>query len=190
MVGNLSNFTKIDILRCLLSIEKPVSRLQLSKQLDVGEGTVRSILEILQKTGFLESNNQGHYLSTKGDTLVRNIKNNVDIKEINLKDIFPNKKKVAVYLKNPDKIDKPYILRDEAVKNGADGALILKYDKKLMLYDSDYKQNFSEIENKFDLGKNDLVIVAYANSYRLAEHGALAAAIYLNKYLKNVMQKF
>ena len=41
-----------------------------------------------------------------------------------------NKKNVAVHIKNPNKIGKSYLLRDEAVKNGAEGALILKYNKK------------------------------------------------------------
>ena len=48
MVGNLSNFMRIDVLRCLLKIEKPISRLKLSEILELGEGTIRSILDILK----------------------------------------------------------------------------------------------------------------------------------------------
>lgn len=190
MVGNLSNFTKIDILRCLLKIDKPLSRSQLSNLLNLGEGTIRSILNILQKKGFLASNNQGHYLSSKGENIVKKIKGSISMKEIALNSLFPDKKKIALHIKNPKKIEKSYVLRDEALKNGADGALILRFDKKLMLYDSDYKENLDEVENKFDLSKNDLVIVDYADSYKLAEHGALAAAANLNTDLKNIMQEF
>ena len=189
MVGNLSNFTKIDILRCLLRIEKPISRSELSKTLGLGEGTMRSVLNILKKNKLLNSNKKGHYLSTDGNEIVNKIKNNFCMKKVDLVDI-PNKKKIAIHIKNPNEVEKSYVLRDEAVKNGADGALLLKYDKKLRLYDPDYKQDFSEIENKFDLDRNDLVVVAYADSYKLAEHGALAAAIRLNRNLKNIMQKF
>ena len=78
MVGNLKNYTKIDILRCLLRIEKPVSRAELSRILDLGEGTVRSILDILKENNFLESNKNGHYLSPKGDNFVQKIKNNIE----------------------------------------------------------------------------------------------------------------
>ena len=190
MVGNLSNFTKVDILRCLLKIDKPLSRSQLSNLLNLGEGTIRSILNILQKKGFLASNNQGHYLSSKGENIVKKIKGSISMKEIALNSLFPDKKKIALHIKNPKKIEKSYVLRDEALKNGADGALILRFDKKLMLYDSDYKENLDEVENKFDLSKNDLVIVDYADSYKLAEHGALAAAANLNTDLKNIMQEF
>ena len=81
-------------------------------------------------------------------------------------------------------------MRDEAVKNGADGAIILKFDKKLILYDPGYQEDFSDVENKLDLSANDLVILAYADSYRLAEHGALAVAIEINADLRNIMKKF
>ncbi len=193
MVGNLSNFTKIDLLRCLLGIEKPASRSYISKALNLGEGTVRSILKILKKKGFLASSNQGHSLSAKGKVIVKKIKEILDIREIGPIKIFPGKKSIAVHIKIPAKIEKAFILRDEAVKNGAEGALILKYGKKLEFYDSNYKEDLSDIESKFnnaDFDKNDIVIVAYANSFKLAEHGALAAAIYFNNELKNIMQEF
>tara|TARA_Y100000294_G_scaffold153162_1_gene151886 strand:- start:1456 stop:2022 length:567 start_codon:yes stop_codon:yes gene_type:complete len=188
MVGNLSNFTKIDILRCLLKVDKPLSRLELSKILDLGEGTIRAILDVLKKNKLLDSNKQGHYLSAKGDAIVNKIKSNIQIKKVDLGGVPPNKKKVALHIKNPKKIGKSYVLRDEALKNGADGALILRYDKKLRLYDSDYEQDFGEIENKFNLAENDVVIVAYADSHKLAEHGALAAAINVDKSLGNILE--
>ena len=190
MVGNLSNFTKIDLLRCLLRIEKPASRLYISKALDLGEGTVRSILDVLKKKGLLASNNQGHSLNEKGKVIVKKIRETLDIIEVGQIKIFPGKKSIAAHIKNPEKIEKAFLLRDEAVKNGAEGALILKYDKKLEFYDSNYKEDLSSIESKFnktDLNKDDIVIVAYADSYKLAEHGALAAAISLDYSLIKVM---
>ena len=190
MVGNLSNFTRIDILRCLLKIDQPLSRSQLSKILDLGEGTIRAILDILKKNKLLESNKQGHYLSAKGNSIVEKILSNINIKKIDLTELPKNKKKTALHMKNPKKTEKSYVLRDEAVKNGADGALILIFDKKLRLYDSDFEADFNEVEKKFDLGKNDLVIITYADSYKLAERGALAVAISLNSGLKNIMQNF
>ena len=180
MVGNLSNFTKMDLLRCLLRIEKPVSRLKLSKTLDLGEGTIRSILDILKEKNYLESNNAGHYLSGKGKVIVEKIRGKADIKRIN-SNLFPNKKNIAIHIKNPNKTVNVVALRDEAVKSGAEGALILKFDKKLRFYDSEYKEDFSDIESKFDLNKDDLVILAYADSYKLAEYGALAIVINIDK---------
>lgn len=190
MVGNLSNFTRNDTLRCLLRIGKPVSRSQLSKTLDLGEGTIRSILNILKEKNLLVSNNKGHFLSENGNSIVNEIKDSIDIKKIDLTNMFPNKKKIAIHIKKSNNVKKSSVLRDEAVKNGADGALILKYDKKLRFYDSDYKQDFSDIESKFSLNKNDWVIVTYADSYKLAEHGALAVVVYVDKNLRNIIGKF
>ena len=178
MVGNLPNFTKIDVLRCLLKIEKPISRLKLSKTLDLGEGTIRS--------------KKGHSLSTNGNSIVKKIKSCIDMGKVNLQSMYQDKKKIAVHIKDIKKVEKAYELRDIAIKNGADGALILDYDNGLKFYewtDSDYTSDFKEIEKKFHLSKDDLIIVAYADSYKLAEYGALAVAIELNNNLKNLIQK-
>ncbi len=189
MVGNIPNFMKIDLLRCLLRIEQPVSRSFLASSLELGEGTIRSILDILKDKGYLESNNIGHYLSKKGNALVKKIMDHIDIKQINKVLMFSNKNIIAIKMKQPKKAINVVALRDEAVKNGAEGAVILKYDKKLRFYDSDYKEDLSEIENKLNASKNDLVIVAYADSYKLAEYGAIAAAISVNKHLANIINR-
>jgi DNA-binding PadR family transcriptional regulator len=190
MVGNIPNFTIIDLLRCLLRIEKPVSRSSLSESLDLGEGTVRSILDILKEKGFLNSNTRGHYLSENGKAFVKKIKDKMIIKEINITKLFINKKAAAIHLINPKKIEKAVILRDEAVKNGAEGALILKYNKTLEFYDSDYSEDFSDIEGKFNLSMDDILIIAYADSFKLSEYGALAAGMKLNNGLRDMMDLF
>ena len=141
MVGNIANFMKIDLMRCLLRIKKPVSRSFLSKSLELGEGTIRSILGILKKEGYLESNNIGHYLSKKGIKIVKKIGDNATFKKFDDISLFPNKKVITTQIKNPEKAINVVALRDEAVKNGAEGALILKYDKKLRFYDPYYKKN-------------------------------------------------
>ena len=191
MVGNLKNFTKIDILRCLLKIDKPVSRSRLSEILDLGEGTIRSILDILKNKDFLESDKKGHFLSSNKNSVVKKIKDNIIIKKVDLK-LFPGKK-IAVQIKSPEKVDKAHVLRDIAVKNGAEGAVILKYNKnegKLKIFDTECEEDFGEIETKFSLSNEDLLIIAYAGSYRLAEHGALAVAVELDRDLKRLMDLF
>src|SRR3989338_996009 len=189
MVGNLPNFTKLDLLRGLFRINKPKSRSALSKDLELGEGTVRSILDILKRNNLLKSNRKGHYLSAKGRNFLRNVNNILSLKEVQA-NIIPGKKKIAAHIKIPAKLGKVYELRDTAVKAGADGALILRYAKKLELYGSNaFDYDFSKMENEFDLAKDDLVVVAYSDSYKLAEYGALVSALEASSSLKKLMQK-
>ena len=190
MVGNLPNFNNIDVLMCLLEIEKPVSRSYLSKELEIGEGTIRSILDILKENKLLISTNAGHQLSEKGKTMLRNIKKHFAIKKIKKLDFFPSKKIVGVQIKKSVLGKKAFVLRDEAVKNGAEGALILIFNGKLKFYDSKYQQDLKDIENEFRLGKHDLVILAYSDSYKGAKHGAISAALCVDKSLKSILENF
>ncbi|MBU1854791.1 MAG: hypothetical protein KKF89_03655, partial [Nanoarchaeota archaeon] len=67
MVGNKPNYKEEDILRTFLYIEdKPVSRAELVEKLELGEGTIRTILSFLKEKKLLKSNRPGHYLSKKG----------------------------------------------------------------------------------------------------------------------------
>ncbi len=183
MVGNIPNFSRIDVLRCLLKIEKPASRSYLSRELELGEGTIRSILDILKEKGFLVSNNAGHSLSQKGKSALNGIKKCFAIKKASIL-FFPGKKAVALQIKSPKSTEKAVILRDEAVRNGAEGALILKYENKLRFCDLAHKEDLSEIEKQLDLEKGDTVIVAYSDSYKLSEHGAISAAILIESKIK------
>ena len=195
MVGNLPNFTRLDVLRCLFRIDGPLSRSALSERLELGEGTIRSILDILKGNNLLASGKKGHYLSQKGKELLKEVNKNIGISKADLSFVFPSKKGIAVQIrhaKNKKGLAKAYELRDTAVKAGADGALILEYDGKLRLYEletSTNKYDFDEIGKNFSLEKTDLVIAAYADSYKLAEYGALAAAIEANNSLKSIVQK-
>ncbi|MBI2208202.1 hypothetical protein HYU50_01800 [Candidatus Woesearchaeota archaeon] len=195
MVGNIAGFTNLDLLRCLFKIEKPMSRSALSESLELGEGTIRSILDILKGNNLLVSGKKGHYLSQKGKEILKEANKNISISKADLSFVFSRKKGIAVqikHVKNKKGLGKAYELRDTAVKAGADGALILKYDGRLKLYeleDTNNVRGFKEIENEFSLEKNDLVVAAYADSYKLAEYGALAVAIEVSSNLKSIMQK-
>ena len=73
MVGNTPNFSKIDILRCFLMFDKNIGRQELSRELEMGEGTVRTILDILKSKKLLDSTKRGHFLSKKGSEILSQI---------------------------------------------------------------------------------------------------------------------
>ena len=82
-----------------------------------------------------------------------------------------------------------YKVRDIAVKNGAEGAIILKYDKRLYGTEGDSEFDYAEIEKYFELGKGDVIVLSFADSYSTAEDSALAASSEINAVLKSFINR-
>lgn len=188
MVGNYPNFMKTDILRCFLRIDKNTSRGYLKEDLELGEGTVKSLLKILKNKRLINSTKKGHSLTDKGYGIKSKINNLVEIKKINIKNLYPNYKKVGILIRINKKIKIDYRLRDLAVKNGAEGALIFKYGNKLILPDYD-KKDFKDIEKLFNLKKNDVLVITFAASFKLAEYSALSVLLEINKNAKDLLER-
>ncbi len=190
MVGNIPNFTKIDILRCFLRFKKNLGRQELAKELELGEGTIRTILEKLKEKNLLDSTKKGHFLSKKGAEALTAIKAVGLPKGIEIKEIYPEYKKIAIQLKNAPNFKEIYKLRDIAVKNMADGAIILHYKNKLFAPESDFNFDYSGLEKHFKLDDGDVLIIAFSNNKRNAENGAFAIAVELNPDLKKFVNNF
>jgi len=191
MVGNTPNFTKIDVLRCFLRFKKNLGRQELARELELGEGTIRTILEKLKEKNLLESTKKGHFLSKRGTEILSQTFIGVSLpKEVEIKEIYPGYKKIAILLKNASNFKEVYKLRDIAVKNGAEGAVILHYKNKLYAPESDYNFDYSELEKYFRLENGDVLIISFSNNKRYAENGAFAIAIELSQELKKFMSSF
>lgn len=185
MVGNIPNFTKIDVLRCFLKFSKNIGRQELAKELELGEGTVRTILDLLKASKLLDSTKKGHHLSKKGREMLSQIYGCISPAKIaESKSVYPNFKKIGIVFKDAPEIKATYRLRDMAVKNGAEGALIIKFKKKLYAPESDYRQDYNEFERQFELDENDALLIAFSDDKRHAENGALAIAVELDEKLK------
>mgnify|MGYP001594856184 CR=1 FL=1 len=191
MVGNIPNFTKIDILRCFLRFDKNTGRQDLAKDLGIGEGTVRTMLDILKSKKLLDSTKKGHFLSKKGAEILRQICDLIGFpKNVTMQDIYPDSKKIGILIKSAKNLKELYKLRDVAVKNGADGAIILRYEGKLHAPESDYEQAYEGLEKYFDFNNGDVVVIAFSNEKRLAENGALAIAVEVSSTLKKFLSEF
>src|SRR3989338_10645262 len=188
MVGNKPNFNSYDILRCLFRIEEGISRQLLAKSLELGEGTIRTILDILKDRKFIESSKKGHFLSSHGRNAMNELKKSINPpKKIESEHIYKNLKKCGIAVKGVKELANTYRLRDIAVKNGSEGALILKFDKRLYAPESDY--DYSWLEKSFELESGDILALAFADSYSIAENSALAVASELNPSLKSFINR-
>lgn len=191
MVGNIPNFAKIDILRCFLRFNKNLGRQELARELELGEGTIRTILNILKSKKLLDSTKKGHFLSNKGKESLNQINDSISMpRNVTTQDVYPNSKKIGVLIRDIVNLKELYKLRDIAVKNKADGAIILKFENTLYAPESDYEQNYKELEKYFDFKNNDILVIAFANSNKDAENGALAIAIELSNILKRFINEF
>lgn len=190
MVGNKPNYTKFDVLRCFFSIGEKMSRHNLAKSLELGEGTIRTILDILKNKKLIESTKKGHFLSSHGINEINKLKENMALPvKIESGTIFRSLKKSAVLIKSPGELPPAYKLRDVAVKKGAEGAIILKYDKRLYAPEADSEFDYEEIEKYFELGKGDVIVISFADSHSTAEDSALAAASEINAALKSFINR-
>lgn len=191
MVGNIPNFTKIDILRCFLRFSKNTGRQELAKDLELGEGTIRTMLEILKSKKLLDSTKKGHFLSKKGRESLNQISNVIGTaKHVTSKNLYPDLEKIGIILKDAPSFRGLYKLRDAAVKHGADGAIILRFEDKLYAPESDYKHDYKELEKQFEFKNGDTLVIAFSRGKRGAENGALAIVMELNDFLKKFISEF
>jgi len=189
MVGNTPNYTKTDVLRCFLRLNTAASRNTLAKELELGEGTVRTILSILKEKELLHSSKKGHIVSRKGKNAFEKISACInECKRVKFDRIYPELKKFGIVLPKK-KVRNNYRLRDIAVKNGAEGALILEFDGRLTTPEEREIVNYKELENEFKLNNNDILILAFADSYRNAENGAFAIAVEIADEIKGILER-
>lgn len=176
MPGNKANFNEMDILRVFIAIDKTTGRRELAKELYLGEGTLRNILDILKDKRLVNAAKKGHIYSAKGKRLLSALNKKIEFpKRVFLKK-FEKYKSIGIKIKNLKNYAPSYQERDSAVKNGADGALIFKDKFEL------FGNKFSEMEKYFKIEKNSAVVVCYSNDYRISENACLAIA----KELKSI----
>ncbi|MFH1848677.1 MAG: DUF4443 domain-containing protein [archaeon] len=186
MVGNQSNFSCHDVVRCFLLLRSRGSRAFLMDALELGEGTVRSILDLLKTRGLVTSTKGGHSYTPAGEALHQQVNTIIgEMKRVQSDSLYPGFNKAALVVKAPDcSVRLNYELRDVAIRAGADGAVIFVYDRGLKLPDSGYQEDFSEFERPFDLKEGHLLILSFAKTYRMSESGAIAVALKLNRCLR------
>jgi predicted transcriptional regulator len=184
--GPSPTFSLFHLLRALeLISEKPVGRSKLAKELEVGEGTIRTIIERLQNFELVTTSKAGCTLTQKGLRLWKEYRS-----------MFPKKAKVekseiafgehnfAVLVKNHgSKIRSGVEQRDAAVMAGARGATSCVFKEGRLIIPAvsndvakDFPEAAGQIFRLLQPGENDVIVVGSAESSVKATYGALAAA--------------
>ncbi len=184
---------KLLALLVFLKMEQTVGRYRLKELLGMQqhEGIIRRVLEQLSRRGLVRPTRSGCSLTTEGRTYVdqslrkRRI---VDLREVDLRSMNVGPISVGAQVRPGGRARSLLSLRDEAVRAGADGAVILihrdgdlvipsVYGDCALSLASRYPAVLHDLSEKFAFDEGDMMVVGFADAISKALVGALAAAL-------------
>ena len=170
-----------------LDDEETIGRKRLSSLLDIGEGSTRTIISLLQNQGIISINKSGIILTSAGMDLKK--KTRMDLAPISVPELTIGEKNFAVRIPRVAHIvSYGCEERDAAIEAGATGATTLVYvGGKLMFPGSEYHVEPSienEIKSVFNLKNEDVIVIGTGKTERSAEIGAVVAGIHIMGGLK------
>ncbi|WP_297506021.1 DUF4443 domain-containing protein [Thermococcus sp.] len=180
--GAYPEFTLEDAVAVIFLLQNPVGRKTISEILELGEGSVRTLLRKLSALGLIESSQRGHALSGKGKETVEKISEHfseaVEVGNVEGKPAY------ALLVRNPGEF-KSIELRDEAIRFHARGALLLVVREGKAVFPEDGRplsetmpELAGELE-KLPLEEGDLVVVTWADTPAKALKSTYHVALFL-----------
>ncbi|MGB9733208.1 MAG: DUF4443 domain-containing protein [Conexivisphaera sp.] len=151
-----------------------VGRKGLAELLDVGEATGRTILSKLKSTGLAGSDRGGAYLTAKGSAEADSLAGVLEPADVELPERYGGEVACVIVKNGCSVLGTGVMHRDEAVRGGADGALIMvKRGGKYMFPDWSYEYPVKVNPEPPD---GACVVIAWAGSRSLAINGVMRAA--------------
>ncbi|AIF69593.1 hypothetical protein PAP_05965 [Palaeococcus pacificus DY20341] len=182
--GAYPEFGLEDVVAAVFLLKDAKGRKQISEELNLGEGSVRTLLKKLSHLELIESKQKGHYLSEKGLKKLKEINSLFsEPKEIEKIEGMPA---YALLIHNPPEF-KSIDLRDEAIRFFAKGAMILVYEKGQIIFPEDgrpLKDTLPEIAQdleNLELKEGDLIVITWAPQKAHALKSAIHVALFLKK---------
>ncbi|MFX1444701.1 MAG: DUF4443 domain-containing protein, partial [Promethearchaeota archaeon] len=183
-----------------------LGRYRLEKELAIGSGTAKSLINKLKKkinfiSVFEDNIRKGHVLTNKGKEFLIKFKNKIPFliqgEPTILKDIIIESENSSVYIcqvkNSANKITNGIVQRDAAVKVNGKGASCIVYNGKDFIFkispsseeDKEHMRVNEEVQNYFkkviigsnsNLEKNDVIILGLGKNSEIARLAALNAA--------------
>ncbi|MFQ5782948.1 MAG: DUF4443 domain-containing protein [Nitrosopumilus sp.] len=169
----------------LMTAQKYVSRATLCIELELGEGSVRTILLHLKKSGYIDSIKSGNFLLKKGLDLIKKLQKSISA-ECRVPDGFFNSKySYAVLLKDfANQITDGMKERDDAIRSGVFSSITLIFrDNHFVIPFNEYSNTIDDPEiedflnDKLRPQNNDVVVIISAKNTITAELSAKSVAI-------------
>jgi predicted transcriptional regulator len=160
----------------------PVGRKKLASLLSIGEGSIRTILNLLQEDGLIIINKNGVALTQGGVDCWNTVK--MDLRAVHINDLTIGDYDCAVRVPGMAlSVTYGCEERDTAIKAGATGATTLVCSNGVLIFPgSDYPvdpKTDKAIRDCFDIRDDDVIIIGTGTSIELAEKGAVTAGIEL-----------
>jgi predicted transcriptional regulator len=185
--GPTPSFNVLDLIRFLklLAEAGSLGRGKISRMLELGEGTIRTILSRLSEAGLITTSRKGCSLTQKGKALWSALKGVMpEIIELEEVDLMLAPKNVAVLVRGyAEKVRNGIEQRDAAISRGAKGAVtMICKDSRIIIpgvnmdLERGYPATFRKIMFLMKPKDGDVIIVSGASTRKEAEYGALAAA--------------
>ncbi|NJE76243.1 DUF4443 domain-containing protein [Thermococcus sp. ES12] len=183
--GAYPEFTLEDAVAVLFMLQNPTGRKAISEVLDLGEGSVRTLLKKLAALDVISSTQRGHSLNESGMKLLERLsKHFSEVHKVGEVDGYPA---YAILVKSPPEF-KSIELRDEAIRFFAKGAMILVVKNGEPVFPEDERPLSEtmpglagEIKGAFNLEDNDLVVVTWAEKEADAMKSAYHVALTLKE---------
>lgn len=185
--GPSPSFNVFDLIRFirLLAVSGNVGRGRISRELNLGEGAIRTMLRRLIEAGLVTSSRSGCSLTPKGIRFWNEIEKVFGIiVKIGANELTLAPHSIAILIrKGADKVKNGIEQRDAAIASGAKSTVTIVFREDKMVIpgvspdlERDYPLAFRELTRLMDLKEGDAIIISSADSQRKAEYGALAAA--------------
>jgi predicted transcriptional regulator len=184
--GPSPTFSVFHMLRAIeLTAKKAIGRSKLAKELGVGEGAMRTMINRLKDAGLISTSKLGCTLTSKGlkvwneyNTVFRR-KVGIGKSELTLADY-----NFVILVKNRGhKVKSGMEQRDAAIMVGGKGATTIMFKGKRLIIPSvsdnvakDFPKAANQMIRLLRPEENDVIVVGSADSLVRAEYGALAAA--------------
>ena len=158
----------------------PYGRRTLTEKVGASESTVRTVLEHLQNEGIVEMDRQGTHLSDMGRLAFGPLLESVlEVKSISVPELSMGDTSRAALLTKLTKLSgQAWSLRDLAIREGAQGAIILEINKTIKFLNSEdclretNPEAFEKLKETFpDWRGGSLIIIVSGDSSEVVEYG-------------------
>ncbi len=181
--GAYPEFTLEDAVATLFLLREPTGRKAISEALNIGEGSVRTLLKRLINLGLIHSAQRGHSLTEKGRAVLQTVLENFSkVHRVRAVEGYPT---YALVVRNPPEF-KSIELRDEAIRYSAKGAMILIIKRGKPVFPEDGRPLEEtvpildrDIKKIHELEEGHLVVVTWAENPGDAMKSAYHVAIVL-----------